>query len=151
MQEGGQESNTWTKSRCSCTAKLYETLCYTGDMTELIISVSDSLASRLQPFADSLPQLLEQGINDLEAESMPELPDDEAKIIGLLASNPTPEEVLALQPSSQLQAHASRLLADSKAGVLSRQGEAELAQIMLLERLVRLAKANAHKRLAQST
>jgi len=65
----------------------------------------------------------------------------------VLTSNPTPERVLALRPSPRLQARASELLARSKRGELLRQEEAELERYLMLEHLVRLAKAHAAQRL----
>ena len=60
----------------------------------------------------------------------------------------TPEQVLAIRPSSELQARVSELLGRSKDGELSRQEETELERYLTLEHLVRLAKAHAHKQLA---
>lgn len=72
---------------------------------------------------------------------------DEVTIMALLADQPTPEAILAIQPSSALQARVSELLAQSKAGALNRQEEAELDRYLTLEHLVRLAKVQAYRRL----
>ncbi len=68
-----------------------------------------------------------------------------AEIIELLTNCSTPEQVLAIQPSPQLQARASELLARSKAGNITTQEEAELERILNLEHLVRMAKARAYQ------
>jgi hypothetical protein len=70
---------------------------------------------------------------------------EDAGIIELLTSCPTPERVLAIRPSPQLQARASELLARSKAGNITIQEETELERILNLEHLVRIAKARAYQ------
>jgi len=72
----------------------------------------------------------------------------ESTLIELLTSQPTPEQVLAIRPSPELQARVSELLGRSKEGELSRQEETELERYLTLEHLVRVAKAHAHKQLA---
>jgi len=72
---------------------------------------------------------------------------DENAIMQLLASQLAPEQVLSIRPSPEFQAHVSELLHRSKQGELSRQEEAELERYLLLEHLVRLAKAHAYKQL----
>jgi len=69
------------------------------------------------------------------------------KIIELLASQPTPEQVLAIRPSPEFQARVSELLGRNKEGELSRQEETELERYLTLEHLVRLAKAHAYKQM----
>jgi len=70
---------------------------------------------------------------------------DLAAIIALLAGDPAPEQVLAIQPPPELQARASELLARSKAGNITTQEEVELERILNLEHLVRIAKARAYQ------
>lgn len=72
---------------------------------------------------------------------------DENAIMQLLTSQPTPEQVLSIRPSLGLQAHVRELLYRSKQGELSRQEEAELERYLVLEHLVRLAKAHAYGQL----
>ena len=72
---------------------------------------------------------------------------DENAIMQLLASQLAPEQVLSIRPSPEFQAHVSELLHRSKQGELSRQEEAELERYLLLEHLVRLARAHAYKQL----
>jgi hypothetical protein len=70
---------------------------------------------------------------------------DVRDIVNLLASQPTPDQIMAIRPSPEFQARVSELLAQSKAGTISRQGEAELERYLMLEHLVRLAKARAYE------
>jgi hypothetical protein len=109
--------------------------------------VSDVLGQQLRRFRQRLPEILERGLREMLAEEPGEFQDENA-IIELLTSQPTPEQVLAIRPSSELQARVSELLGRSKDGELSRQEETELERYLTLEHLVRLAKAHAHKQLA---
>ena len=70
-----------------------------------------------------------------------EMTDDFAVIMSFLAGNPTPEQILALQPSPKLQTRASALLAQNKTGILSEREELELDRILQLDHLVRMEKA----------
>jgi hypothetical protein len=65
------------------------------------------------------------------------------QIITLLASQPTPQQILAIRPSPEFQSRMSDLLAQSKAGTLSTEDEAELEHYLRIEHLVRIAKAHA--------
>ena len=58
---------------------------------------------------------------------------------------PTPQQVLAIAPSPELQDRVSELLDRSKRGELSEREENELDRFFMLEHFVRLAKANALK------
>jgi hypothetical protein len=114
---------------------------------EITVQVPDVLGQQLRRFRERLPEILERGLREMLAEKPGEF-QDESAIIELLASQPTPEQVLAIRPSSELQARVSELLGRNKEGELSRQEETELERYLTLEHLVRLAKAHAHKQLA---
>ena len=115
---------------------------------EITIRVSDRLGRQLQHVQHRLPEVLERGLYEVLAEDAEPIAD-ERTIIEVLTSQPTPEQVLALRPSPELQARASELLARSKQGTLPTAEAAELERYLLLEHLVRLAKAQAYRRLAQ--
>ncbi len=72
---------------------------------------------------------------------------DEQEIMTLLASQPTPEQILTICPAPALQARVSALLAQSKTNTLSPNEEAELERYLALDHLVRLAKAQALQQL----
>jgi hypothetical protein len=76
--------------------------------------------------------------------------EDADAIIQVLASRPTPEQVLSIRPAEAMQARASELLGRSKEGALSREEEAELERDFLLEHPVRLAKARALEELERA-
>ena len=77
--------------------------------------------------------------------------EDADAIIQVLASRPTPDQVLSIRPSEAMQSRASELLGRSKEGALSREEEAELERYFLLEHLVRLAKARALEELERAS
>jgi predicted transcriptional regulator len=111
---------------------------------EITIQVSDALGRQLQPFQERLPEVLERGLREVLAEKSKDFKDEHA-ILELLTSQPTPEQVLAIRPSPELQARVSELLDRNKRGALSRQEETELERYLTLEHLVRLAKAYAYR------
>jgi hypothetical protein len=117
---------------------------------QITVEVPDALGKQLQQFQDRLPELLERGFHELQNEQSGNIADGQ-EIIALLASQPTPEQILAIRPSLAFQARASDLLEQSKAGALSAKGEAELERFLTIEHLVRLAKASAYQRLHQTT
>jgi hypothetical protein len=108
----------------------------------ITIEVPEKLGRRLRPYQDRLPELLELGLREVQPPTGESLQDVDA-ILNLLASRPTPEEILAIRPSEEIQARFSDLLAQSKEGTLSRAEESELERYLMLEHLVRLAKAQA--------
>jgi hypothetical protein len=112
-------------------------------MTQITIDIPDDLAQRLQQFQSQLPQVLELGLHELQSQQRSANFLDEQDIILLLASQPTPEQILAIRPSPEFQTRVSDLLAQSKAGTLTAKGEAELERYLTLEHLVRMAKTHA--------
>ena len=112
---------------------------------EITIEVPNDLGEQLQQYQDRLPELLERGLNELMAEEL--AVGDENAIVELLASQPSPKQIIALRPSPELQSRASELLEKGKTQVLTRQEERELERYLMLEHLLRLAKAHAHRRL----
>ena len=117
---------------------------------EITIEVPDTLGRQLQQMQDRLPEVLERGLREIVAEASA-VPHDEQSIIAVLISQPTPEQVLAIRPSPELQARARELQERSKQQNLTAQERAELDRALLLEHMVRLAKANAYQRLAKQS
>lgn len=113
---------------------------------EIIIQVPRSLGEQLNRVQDRLPEILDRGLREILAEQQSKY-QDENKIMEMLVSNPTPEQVLGLRPAPDVQARVSELLARLKTVKLSSSEEAELERYLLLEHLVRLAKAHAYKKL----
>lgn len=118
-------------------------------MMQITVEVSEELGQQLQPFQDRLEEIVERGLQDLLSEQSGNF-FDEKEIIGLLASQPTSEQILAIRPSPEFQSRVSDLLAQSKAGTLSAKGEAELERYLTIEHLVRMAKAHVFEQLRQN-
>ncbi len=117
-------------------------------MIEITIQLPDTLGPELQRFKDRLPEVIECGLRELLVENQAGF-QDENRTMELLVSQPTPEQVLALNPSPEFQARVSDLLQRSKQGRLSTAEAGELERYLMLEHLVRLAKAHAYKQLAR--
>ena len=117
-------------------------------MIEITIQIPETLEQQVQRFQDRLPEALERGLRDLSTEHSTTF-QDENRIMELLSSQPPPGQILAIQPSPELQARVSELLERNKQEKLSSSEERELERYLTLEHLVRLAKAHAYKQLAQ--
>ena len=114
---------------------------------EIRIQVPDHLGKQLQQLRERLPEVLERGLHEVLAEETAAF-QDEGAIIELLISQPMPEQVLAIHASSALQARVSDLLERSHRENLSATEATELERYLLLEHMVRLAKAHAYKQIA---
>jgi hypothetical protein len=113
---------------------------------QITIEVPDRLGEQLQQLGDRLPEALDRIIQELNSSTTISYQDDR-QIVELLASQPTPEVILAIRPTPALQARMSELLEQNKSGTLTRSEEVELDRYLLLEHWVRLAKAHAYKNL----
>jgi hypothetical protein len=116
---------------------------------QITIEVPDRLGEQLQQLGDRLPEALMRALEELNpAATIPY--QDERQIVELLASQPSPEAILAIRPTPAFQARMSELLEQNKSGTLSRSAEVELDRYLLLEHWVRLAKAHAYKNMQTS-
>lgn len=113
---------------------------------QIILEVPEILGEKLQQLGDRLPEALDRVLRELAPAETISYQDDR-QIVELLASQPSPEEILAIRPTPALQARMSQLLDRNKSGTLSAREEVELDRYLLLEHWVRLAKAHAYKRL----
>jgi len=116
---------------------------------QITIDIPDPLGQQLQQFGHRLPELLERGLLELQNEQQSSHSQDELEIMALLASQPSPEQVLAIRPSATLQVRVSDLLQQRKAQSLSQQEAVELERYLTLEHLVRLAKAHVYSQIQQ--
>jgi hypothetical protein len=114
---------------------------------QIILEVPDRLGEKLHALGDRLPQALDRALQELTPlETIPNL--DDRQIVELLASQPSPEVILAILPTPALQARMSELLDRNKSATLSQSEAVELDRYLLLEHWVRLAKAHAYKHLS---
>ena len=113
---------------------------------QIILEVLDRLGEKLQQLGDRLPEALDRALQKLSPTEIIPYQDDH-QIVELLASQPSPETILAIRPNPSMQARTSDLLDRNKSGALSRPEEVELDRYLLLEHWVRLAKVHAYKRI----
>jgi hypothetical protein len=112
---------------------------------QITIEVPDRLGEQLQQLGDRLPEALDRILQEFTSIETTEYQDDN-KIVELLATQPSPEVVLAIRPSPALQARMSELLVQNRSATLTRSEEVELDRYLLLEHWVRLAKAHVYSR-----
>ena len=115
----------------------------------ITLTLPEDLATRLRPVEDQLPQLLELGLREWQARGGSGFAGL-AGVMEALASLPSPEEVLSLRPSPELQERIDHLLEKSQAGGLLPEEQREWQQYEYAEHLVRLAKARAALKLQQA-
>ena len=72
------------------------------------------------------------------------------EVVDFLTSIPTPAQVVAYKPSAALQEQAERLLEKKRSGALTEDERQELDYLVVIEHLMRMAKARAFKRLAEA-
>ncbi len=118
-------------------------------MESITVSLPDDLASRIQAQPQRIPQILELGLRELNADSQFGF-DGAADILELLAALPAPEEILKLRPSPRLAAWVSNMLEKSRNGLLTPSEEEDWERYEYLEHLVRTAKAAAHSKLSSA-
>jgi hypothetical protein len=119
------------------------------NIMQIVLNVPDDLGEKLQQLGDRLPELLDRALDEFttEIDSPDRVSQDELQILDILASQPSPECVLAIRPTAKLQSRLSELLEGRKAAGLTQSEEAELDRYLLIEHWVRLAKAHAYKQL----
>ncbi len=70
------------------------------------------------------------------------------EIIDFLASGTTPQSLVEFQLSDNVKEHVGDLIFREKNSSLTTDEKSELDQYMMLEHILRMAKARAHKNLA---
>ena len=105
------------------------------------------LAAALLPFEHQSASIVAAGLREVKA------PDREqfhglTQVLEKLAELPSPQEVLALRPSGELQARISELLHKNREQGLTPAEETEWQRYEWVEHLVRMAKARALAKLA---
>lgn len=118
-------------------------------MSAITLQLPDELARRLMGHEDRLPEILELGLRDINADSQAGFAGA-TEVLEMLASLPSPQEVMALRPSPPLSARVEELLGKNRDGGLNAAEQREWERYEYLEHLVRMAKANASRRLSES-
>lgn len=113
----------------------------------LTVEISDELAKELKIVEGDLSQILELGLREHKASSSRGF-SGTAEVLEFLATLPSPEEILSLRPSKNVQARISLLLQKSKIENLTPEEEKEWEQYQYLEHLVRMAKIAAKSKMS---
>src|SRR6266566_4397368 len=116
---------------------------YFVHMSAITVQLPDELAECLRKHEERLPEILELGLRELNA-------DPESGFEGL-AGLPSPEDTLKLRPSERFGRQVQELLEKSRAGALTAQEENDWERYEFLEHLVRMAKATACLKLGTKT
>lgn len=109
---------------------------------QITVEIPDELALRLSPLHAQLPQILELGLREWNAEMQSGF-SGLAAVVEFLASLPAPEEMLALRPSEALQQQIAELLEKNRTVGLTAEEEGWWQHYEYVEHLVRIAKAKA--------
>lgn len=116
---------------------------------QIKVEIPDELALRLSPLQEDLPQIIELGLREWNADSQTGF-SGLAEVLEFLANLPSPEEILKLKPSETLQQQIEDLLAKNRTVGLTTQEERLWQQYEYVEHLVRMAKAKALLKLKES-
>ncbi len=107
-------------------------------MAKITLEVSDELRDQLAQIGDRLPELLALSLQQ------PPLPARIYQyILAFVASQPTPEEILAFRPTTEMQTRLQTLLVRSKAGELTPCEQQELDEYERIEHLIVILKAGS--------
>ena len=117
-----------------------------SQVMKISVEVSDELARRLNVLQDQLPQILELGLREWNADNQVGF-SGLSEVLEFLANLPSPEEILALKPSDILQTQVQDLLEKSRTIGLTPEEERAWQQYEYIEHLVRVAKAKALQKL----
>ncbi len=71
------------------------------------------------------------------------------EVARLIASHPTPEQIIAFHPSPEASARAYELIYAEREGAITNEERAELESYTMLENLMELAKIEAHHQMQQ--
>jgi hypothetical protein len=116
---------------------------------QITLDLPDDLAAQLDAVQNKLPEILKLGLRELNASSREGF-SGIADILEFLADLPTPEEILALRPTPQLQSQISELLDKNRSNGLNAEEEQLWQSYEYLEHIVRMAKAKAYIKLQAS-
>ncbi len=118
---------------------------------QLTLTIPDDLAAEAGELSEAeWPDVLSQGLKQHRARTIhAEQFDGLNVVLETLASLPSAEQVLALRPSRTLQERIDDLLRTNQTVGLSPTEEREWKQYEYIEHIVRLAKAQAARKLNQ--
>lgn len=113
---------------------------------QVTIDLPENLAANLQSHKGKLSRIFELGLREFEASSAVGY-KSVADVLEFFAGLPTSAEILALQPSTEMQKKIDELLEKNRREGLSEAEEQTWASYEFVEHLVRMAKVKAKKQL----
>ncbi len=115
-------------------------------MPKITFEVSEELSQQLAQVGKRLPELLALSLQQ------PPLPAHIYRyILNFIASNPTPEEIAAFRPTSEMQDRLRVLIERAKASELTEQERIELDEYERIEHLVIMLKAGNLRNLTRAS
>lgn len=108
----------------------------------LTVTIPEELADDIRPFEQSIPEILQKEVSARESCDDPVYVGF-SDVLETLVRRPSPDVVLALRPSSALQARLDELLEKNRTTRLTPDEWRELNRYTYLNHLVRMAKAEA--------
>jgi hypothetical protein len=115
-------------------------------MSQMTVDLPEELVTRLQPYAEYIPQILELGLRQFDPERTGIDNDvfvELDSIVNFLHHSPAPAEIIALRPSKALQVRISSLLEKNRQEGMTEIEETWWERFEYVEHLVRIAKAKA--------
>jgi hypothetical protein len=108
-------------------------------MPTITIEVPNSLAERLSSYQERLPEILALGLRELSP-----LPGQVYQyVLEFLAKDPSPEQLNAFRPTSEMQNRLQMLLEREKTGLLTDMERTELDEYERIEHIMIMLKSQA--------
>ncbi|MBR8829757.1 MAG: hypothetical protein N5P05_001291 [Chroococcopsis gigantea SAG 12.99] len=117
---------------------------------QFTLEIPDEMAQSLESQKENIPQILALGLREITANPSMGF-SSLIEILEFLAKLPSPQEILELRLSEQLQTEIDTLLDKNRSQELSDSDRSLWQHYEFIEHLVRLAKAQALLKLHQST
>jgi hypothetical protein len=109
---------------------------------QVTVNIPDELARRLDAESQELPEIIARGLRFHGLGASSELTDE---ILAFLAKGPRPAEILAFRPCAASLNRSRKLLQKNRTNALTADETAELDEMGLMDHLMTLLKAKAHR------
>jgi uncharacterized coiled-coil DUF342 family protein len=116
---------------------------------QVTLDIPEDLVTQLNSVREQLPEILKLGLREFNAKGQNGF-EGTAEVLEFLAKLPSPDDILALRPSTALQTRIDELLDKQREHGLNPEEERQWQQYQYLEHLVRIAKAGAMLKLKAS-